>query len=62
MLHSLRKEQGREKLFIQQDIRTRQRDELDPVLQERLEWLSRIGEKLSSTIELHLQQLGHKIG
>ena len=62
MLHSLREEQGREKLFIPQDKRTRERDELDPVLQERLEWLSRIGEKLSPIIELHLQQLGHKIG
>ena len=50
MLYSLRKEQGKVNSSIRQEKRTGQRDELDPTLQERLEWLSRHRREAFSTI------------
>ena len=41
VLYSVPKEKERENTFIPEDQRTKQRDELEPVVQERREWLSR---------------------
>ena len=41
VLFSVRKEKGRESTFIPHDLGTRQKDEFDPVIQEKLECPSR---------------------
>ena len=62
VLYSVPKEKGRENTFIPKDQRTKQRDELEPVVQERREWLSRHWKKPSLKLRQLRRRHGHTAG
>ena len=62
VLFSVRKEQGRESTFIPKDYRSRHRDDLDPVIQEKDEWQSQSRKKLSLKNHQLLRRHGHTVG